>query len=71
MSNFSFDPPEDDQASEVLPNGYKRREYYQQGYSDFDIEFWGLDQSGAPSPEAAGWVLTDLMDGDLDGEIDF
>jgi len=71
MSNFSFDPSEDDRASEVLPNDYRRRKYYQQGYSDFDIEFWSLDQSGAPSPEAAGWVLMDLMDDDLGGEIEF
>ncbi len=49
----------------VAPGGYN------QGYSDFDIEFWNLNQMGAPSPNAAGWVLTDLMDGDLNGEIDF
>ena len=29
-----------------------------------------FDQSGAPSPDAAGWVLMDLMDGNLDGDID-
>ena len=61
---------DDDRSEEVLPNGYNRKDYYSQGYSDFDIEFWGLDQSGAPSPEAAGWVLMDLMDGDLDEEVE-
>jgi len=35
-----------------------------------DIENWSLDQSGAPSPKAAGWVLMDLMDGNLDGDIE-
>ena len=70
MSNFLFDPTEEERAEEVLPNGYTRGEYYDQGYSDFYIEFWNLNQMGAPSPHAAGWVLTDLMDGDLDGEID-
>jgi len=57
-------------SEEVLPNGHTRGEYYDQGYSDYDIEFWNLNQTGAPSPHAAGWVLDDLMDGDLDGEID-
>ena len=67
----SFDANGEERAEEILPNGYKRGEYYEQGFSDFDIDFWRLDQIGAPSPQAAGWVLTDLMDGDLDGEIDF
>ena len=71
MSNFSFAPNEGDCSEEVLPNGYTRGEYYDQGYSDYDIEFWNLNQTGAPSPNAAGWVLTDLMDDDFDGEIDF
>ncbi len=71
MSNFMFDPKEEDRVEEVLPNGYTRGEYFQQGYSDFDIENWGLDQSGAPSPEAAGWVLMDMMDGDNDGVPDY
>jgi len=68
--NF-LDKHEEDRSGEVLPNGYTRGEYYNQGYSDYDIEFWNLNQTGAPSPDAAGWVLTDLMDGDLDGEIEF
>ena len=48
---------EGDWTDEVLPNGYTRGEYYIQGYSDSDIEYWGLNQSGAPSPEAAGRVF--------------
>ena len=71
MGNFSFDSSKDDKTHEVLPNGHTRSEYYEQGYSDSDIENWGLDQTGAPSPHAAGWVLNDLMDDDFDGEIDF
>ena len=71
MSNFSFAPNEGERSEEVLPNGYKRGEYYEQGYSDHEISFWGLDQSGAPGPQASGWVLMDLMDDEFDGEIDF
>ncbi len=71
MGNFSFDPNEDDKTNEVLPNGHTRGEYYDQGYSDYDIEFCGLDLPGAPSPVAAGWILMDFLDGDIDGEIDF
>ena len=71
MSKFSFAPNEEDRAEEVHPNGYTRGEYYKQGYSDFDIEFWNLNQTGAPSPHAAGWVLTDLMEDDFDGDIEF
>ena len=45
---------EEDRSEEVLPNGHTRGEYYEQGYSDYDIEFWNLNQTGAPSPLAAG-----------------
>ena len=71
MDNFSFDPNWEERAAEILPNGHKRGEYYEQGYSVYDIDFWGLNLTGAPSPQAAGWVLTDMMDGDFDGDIDF
>jgi hypothetical protein len=54
-----------------LANGYTRQDYYDYGYSDFDIEYWGLDQPSAPSPPASGFVIADMMDGDLDGDIDF
>ncbi len=56
---------------QVLPNGYRRKDYHNYGYSDFDIEFLGLDQPSAPDPFFSGWVLADMADGDLDGEIDF
>lgn len=58
--------PSDDQ----LPNRYQRRDYYRYGFTDFDIEYWGMDQSGAPEPSIAGWVVWDALDGELDGEID-
>lgn len=56
---------------EMLPNGYTRLEYLDNGFSNKDIEFWGLDQPGAPPPHAAGWEILDAMDGDYDGDIDF
>lgn len=57
--------------NQVLPNGYRRRDYHRYGYSDFDIEFLGLDQPSAPDPFFSGWAMADMADGDLDGEIDF
>ncbi len=54
----------------TLPNGYTRKDYYNHGYTDTDIEFWGLDQAGAPEPKVAGFIIADMMDGDL-GDIDF
>ena len=54
-----------------LPNGYTRNDYKEFGFTDFDIEFWGLDQPGAPDPPMAGWMIWDVIDGELDGEIDF
>ena len=59
------------QGSTRLPKGYSRQDYYQYGYTDADIECWGLDQPGAPSPAASGFAIADMMDGDLDGDIDF
>jgi hypothetical protein len=64
-----FDSITQDENS--LPNGYTRQDYYDYGYSDFDIEYWGLDQPSAPSPETSGLIIADMMDGDLDGDIDF
>ncbi len=62
----------DDQSSEKrLPNGSTRKDYYNHGFTDFDIEYWGMDQPGAPDPSMAGWVIWDALDGELDGEIDF
>lgn len=71
MNRNSIHPFDEDRSNEVLPNGYTRGEYYEQGFSDYDIEFWNLDQYGAPSPQAAGWILMDLMGGDLDGDLGF
>ncbi|MHA1278604.1 MAG: hypothetical protein ACTSQ8_15530 [Candidatus Helarchaeota archaeon] len=50
----------------TLPNGYSRQDYYAYGYSDFDIEYMGLDQPGAPSPQASGVVIADMLDGDIE-----
>ena len=57
--------------NQVLPNGYRRKDYHRYGYSDSDIEFLGLDQPSAPDPFFSGWVMADMAGGDLDGEIDF
>ena len=50
-----FNPEPEDR----LPNGRTRQEYYDAGISDSEIEFWGLDQPGAPGPQAAGFVIMD------------
>ena len=57
--------------SEILPSGFTRAEYHEWGISDTDIELWGLDQPGAPSPFSAGFVIGDLLDGDFDDFPDF
>ncbi len=62
---------DDPSSEERLPNGYTRKDYHDYGFSDFDIEFLGMDQPGAPGPSMAGWVIWDALDGELDGEIDF
>ena len=56
---------------DLLPNGFSRQDYYGLGFSDSDINFWGLDQPGAPDPNTAGFEIMDFMDGDYDGEIDW
>jgi len=67
----SYNPQSNNQSQKLLPNGYTKQEYYKYGYSDFDIEYWGLDQPSAPSPETSGFIIADMMDGDFDGDIDF
>jgi len=60
-------------SDDLLPSGHRRSEYHRYGATDGDIEFWGLDQPGAPPPDAAGWVVMDLLDetdADGDGFID-
>lgn len=60
-------------SSDLLPSGYRRSDYHLYGATDDDIEFWGLDQPGAPPPDVAGWAVMDLldeMDADGDGLID-
>ena len=57
-----------DDGSDPLPNGHNRQEYYDLGFSDTDIEYWGLDQPGAPDPLAAGFLIMDMLDGDWDGD---
>ena len=58
-------PPEQD--DDLLPSGYRRSECHRCGATDGEIEFWGLDQPGAPPPEAAGAAVWDLLD-ELDAD---
>ena len=55
---------------EVLPNGWRRKDYYEYGLTDNDLEFWGLDLPGAPEPALSGIVIMDVADGDFNGSID-
>ena len=61
----------DDVSSEELPNGFTKQDYYDAGFTDRDIECWGLDQPGAPGPFMAGFMIGDMQDGSIDGDIDF
>jgi hypothetical protein len=71
---FDYDPWRDSsEDDELLPSGYRRSEYRAYGATDDDIQFWGLDQPGAPPSSAAGWAawdVMDAMDADGDGFID-
>jgi len=53
------DRPKDDE-DDLLSNGFRRSDYNRRGIND-DIEMWGLDQFNAPSPDAAGWVVWDMV----------
>ena len=57
-------------GEEILENGYRRQEYYDYGYTDTDIELWGMDEPGAPDPFFGGFVIADMADGKLDGNFD-
>jgi len=68
------DPYNEESDHDCLPNGHRRQEYLDLGFSDMDIKYWGLDQPGAPDPHAAGFVIMDMLaedDWDGDGEPDF
>jgi len=57
--------------NDKLPNGYTRQDYIDEGFSDSDIETWGLDQPGAPDPMTAPLIIADMADGELDGDFGF
>jgi len=64
---------DEEESDDLLPSGYRRSEYRFYGATDDDIDTWGLDQPGAPPPDAVGsavWDLWDEMDADGDGFID-
>jgi hypothetical protein len=52
----------DDERDEMFPSGHRRSEYHSYGYTDEDIALWGLDQPGAPPPDAVWWAVVDLLD---------
>jgi hypothetical protein len=72
IEDDDFEDEEDEEydAEEILPNGYYRKDYYDVGFSDGDIECWGLDQPGAPNPDMAGFSISDMQDGSIDGNLD-
>ena len=66
------DSDSDDGNDELLLSGYRRSEYHKYGATDEDIDFWGLDQPGAPAPEERRWAVWDQaeqMDRDARGVI--
>ncbi len=62
--------PQSDSGDDILPNGFRRSDYREFGLTDFDIEYWGLDQPNAPEPLLSGLIIWDLFVGDFDGDID-
>lgn len=48
-------------SEDELPNGYEREDYYKLGYTDEEIEYWGLDQPEAPSPTSAGMMIAERI----------
>lgn len=61
QSAFKHKDWEDD-TDEELDSGYTRGEYYEYGLDDIEIEFWGLDQPGAPAPEDAGSMIWEMVE---------
>lgn len=61
----------EESSLEEFPNGYTRQDYLDAGWSEFEIELWGLNQCSAPDPDSAGFVIPDMLDGDLDGDFDY
>lgn len=59
---FSF-PNHDQTKDDIFPNGYTRKDYYDNGMYDDAIAELGLDQPSAPAPGIAGIVLADLIMG--------
>jgi hypothetical protein len=63
--------------SGALEGSHSREDYRRCGATDEDIDFWGLDEPGAPPPEVAGWAVWEVleeMDGgpdDMDFDMDF
>ena len=56
-------------SDKLLSSGYLRSDYRSYGATDEDIEFWGLDQPGAPPPDVAGWAVMELLEEmDQDGD---
>lgn len=58
FGRFSPKNARDDQ----LPSGYRRSDYYRYGITDDDITFWGLDQPGAPPPDAVWRAVVDVLE---------
>ena len=63
--------PFNSKDNDRLPNGYNKSDYYRYGFSDADIELWGMDQPSAPEPYLAWLASLDMADGDMDGNFDF
>jgi len=54
-------PTNQNAKNEIFPNGYSRQDYYDYGADDTAIDYFGLDQPGAPEPGIAGIVLMDFF----------
>jgi hypothetical protein len=70
-SNFSSEYFSQINEDRHFPNSYSASDYHEYGIYDSDIEMWGLDQPGAPDPASSGFVIMDMLDGDIDGDFNF